>query len=172
MVRSWSFNPLLGFAAGVVMLAPVDSDAQVSKEQIVGAWKLVSWTRMVGDSEEPGPLGPAATGLIMYTHDGYMCGEVMRPNRQKFASRVFLSGSLEEKAAAFESYTGYCARYEVDASKGVVTHFVEVSSYPNFTGTDQKRFVSVIGDRMKITTPPVQTDGKQSYSVLLWARAK
>lgn len=172
MAKSRSFRTLLGLMAGAVALAPVESGAQVSKEQIVGAWKLVSWTRVVGDTEEPGPLGPAATGLIMYTHDGYMCGEVMRPNRQKFASRVFLSGSLEEKAAAFESYSGYCARYEVDASKGVVTHSVEVSSYPNFTGTDQKRFVSVSGDRMKITTPPVQTDGRQTYNVLLWTRAK
>ena len=172
MAKSRSLRTLLGLIAGVVMLAPVDSSAQVSKEQIVGTWKLLSWTRMVGDTQEPGPLGPEATGLIMYTHDGYMCGEVMRPSRQKFASRVFLSGSLEEKAAAFESYSGYCARYEVDASKGIVTHFVEVSSYPNFTGTDQKRFVSVSGDRLKITTPPVQIEGRQSYNVLLWSRAK
>ncbi len=172
MSISGNCHGLCGLITAVVMLAPDNADAQVSKEQIIGTWRLTSWTRMVGDTEEPGPLGPDAIGFIMYTADGHMCGNGMRPNRPKFASRDFRGGSAEEKAAAFESYFGYCARYQVDESKGVVTHTVEVSSFPNFTGTEQKRFVSVSGDRMKITTPPVQTDGRQSYSILLWERAK
>jgi hypothetical protein len=162
----------LKLAVTLIMLLPLAANAQVSKEQIIGTWTLTSWTRVVGDTEEPGPLGSSAIGFIMYTTDGHMCGNGMRPDRPKFASRDFRGGSIEEKAAAFETYFGYCARYEVDESKGVVTHIVAVSSFPNFTGTEQKRFVTVSGDRMTITTPPVQVDGKQTYSILRWERAR
>jgi Lipocalin-like domain len=156
----------------LLVLLPLFAHAQVSKEQIIGTWKLTWWTRLVGDAEEPGPLGPGAIGFIMYTTDGYMCGNAMRPDRPKFTSRDFRAGSPEEKAGAFESYFGYCGRYQVDESNGVVTHTVEVSSFPNFTGTEQKRFVTVDGDRMKITTPSVQIEGKPSHHILLWERAK
>lgn len=156
----------------LILLAPLSVSAQVSKAQILGTWKLTSWTRFVDDVEEPGPLGSGAIAIIMYTADGYMCGNGMRPERAKFSSRDFRSGSPEEKASAFESYFGYCGRYEVDESNGVVMHKVEVSSFPNYTGSDQKRFVTIDGDRMRITTPRVAVDAKQVYQVLLWVRAK
>ena len=141
------------------------------KEQIIGTWRLISWTRIVGDREEAGPLGPNVIGFIMYTADGYMCGNGMRLNRPKFPNPDFQAATTEEKSEAFESYFGYCGRYEVDESGEFVTHKVEVSSFPNFSDSMQKRFVTISGDQMRITTPPVSVDGKQGYHVLLWERA-
>jgi hypothetical protein len=155
-----------------MMFFSVPAVADSLGDQIVGTWKLISWTRLVEGTEEPGPLGPDAIGFIMYTADGYMCGNGMRTNRAKFATSDFRAAPTEEKAAAFESYFGYCGRYQVNDSEGFVTHNVEVSSFPNFTGTAQKRFVTVSGDRMKITTAPFSLGAKQVVSVLLCERAK
>ncbi len=141
-------------------------------EQIIGTWRLISWTRLVGETEEAGPLGPDAIGFIMYSADGYMCANVMRPNRPKITTSDSRRAPAEEKAAAFETYFSYCGRYDVAESEGFVTHNVEVSSFPNFTGTAQKRFVTIAGDRMKITTPPASSGGKQVSHVMLWERAK
>ena len=140
-------------------------------EQIIGTWRLISWTRLVGETEEVGPLGPDAIGFIIYSADGYMCANVMRPNRPKITTSDFGRAPAEEKAAAFETYFSYCGRYDVAESEGFVTHSVEVSSFPNLTGTAQKRFVTFVGDRMKITTPPASSGGKQVSHVMLWERA-
>jgi hypothetical protein len=101
-----------------------------------------------------------------------MCANVMRPNRPKLTTSDFRVAPAEEKAAAFETYFSYCGRYDVADSEEFVTHTVEMSLFPNFTGTAQKRFVTIVGDRMTITTPPASSGGKQVSHVMLWERAR
>lgn len=43
------------------------------RDQLVGAWKLVSYREIPVDGSAPfEPLGPQPMGIIMYTPDGYM----------------------------------------------------------------------------------------------------
>ena len=55
------------------------------RDKIVGTWLLVSY---VAQDDQGGPvtfpLGRDAVGLIMYTTDGYMSAQLMRPGRQDY----------------------------------------------------------------------------------------
>lgn len=139
---------------------------------MLGTWKLASWSTVFGGVEKPVPIGIGAAGFIMYSPDGYICVNIMAANRPKFASPDFVGGKQEEKAAAFETFIGYCGRYEINEKEGFVTHTLQTSWYPNWTGTVQKRFVDMTGGRMKLSTPPILSDGKEVVGVLVWERVK
>ena len=163
---------LLVLSTACFALMPPSAYGQSLREQLLGAWTLVSLTRLVGDVEEPGMLGREAIGRIIFAPDGHMCFNAMRPNRSKFGSRDFQAGTPEEKTAAYDSYTGYCGRYEVNEQERSVVVRVELSSYPNWTGTTQKRFVEVAGNRLRLNSPPIHSEGRQIVAVAVWERAK
>lgn len=146
--------------------------AQSLRDRMVGTWKLVSWTTIFGGVEQPVAMGRGATGIITYAPDGYMCVNIMGPNRAKFASPDFSGGKPDEKAAAFETFIGYCGRYEVNEAERFVVHTLQTSWYPNWTGSAQKRFVEMTADRIRLSTPPILAEGKEVVGVLVWERAK
>lgn len=153
-------------------MASLPEDSRRLGERIVGTWVLSSWTRFVGEIEEPGLLGRDAFGQLLYSQDGYMSAHLMRRGRARFATDD-VAGSSDplERAAAYDGYQGYCGRYEVDEAGSFVLHRVAISSNPNWTESVQKRFVQFIGDRMKLTTTPILGRGKEATVVLIWERA-
>ena len=155
-------------------LAAVSSAAhgQSLRERLVGTWTLVSWGTLSGGVETPVPMSEGATGIITYSQDGHVCVNIMGANRPRFASPDFMGGSVDEKAAAFETFVGYCGRYEVNEQERFVTHTLQTSWYPNWTGSGQKRFVEMTANRIRLTAPPVLFQGKQVVGVLVWERAR
>jgi hypothetical protein len=61
------------------------------------------------------------------------------------ADRV--AAPLEERAEAFATLIAYAGRYSVSGDK--VTHHIEVSSFQNWVGTDQSRFIRFEGNRVR-----------------------
>jgi hypothetical protein len=144
-----------------------------AKEQFSGTWKLVSWKieRANGELVEP-QMGSNPTGWIMYQPGGHMCGALMRPDRPKFASNNALGGTPEEVKAAFEGYAGYCGSYEVNEQERFVIHRLQLSWFPNWLGTEQKRFFEFAGDRLTLKTPPLTGVGEAQVHRLIWERLK
>ena len=171
-------NPVRGFVrclalcAACVGLLPPSAQGQSLKEQLLGTWTLVSWTQLVGDVEEPGLLGRDPVGQFMFAPDGHMCFSAMRRTRSNLAGSGPQAGTPEEKAAAYDGYVGYCGRYDVSEEERSVTFRLELSSFPNWTGTTQKRFVEVTGTRLRVNTPPIPVRGKQMVTTVVWERAK
>src|SRR5262245_11759127 len=99
---------LLALSAVCVGFAPASAYGQSLKDQLLGTWTIVSATRMVAGVEEPDFLGRDPVGQFMFAPDGRLCFNAMRRNRAKFGSPNFLSGTSEEKSAAYDSYIGYC----------------------------------------------------------------
>jgi len=142
------------------------------RERLIGTWRLVSWGVLFERVEVPVPMGRGATGLLTYSPDGYMSVNIMAPNRPKFASSDFMGGTANEKAEAFETFIGYSGLYEVNEEGRFVTHDLQTCSYPNWSNTIQKRFIDLTEDRLRLTSPPVLSDGKEVIGVLVWSRAK
>ena len=117
-------------------------------------------------------FGADPLGAIHYAPEGRMFASLMRCGRPKFAAEDLAAASIEERAAAYDGYVGYCGRYTVNEPEGSVAHHIELSSYPNWTGTVQTRLVEIIGERMKLTTPPILRDGKAAAVILTWVRAE
>src|SRR5215510_5880870 len=151
---------------------PVAAFGQSLRDRMVGTWTLVSWGTLSGGVEVPVPMSEGATGIITYSQDGYVCVSIMGANRPRFASPDFMGGSVDEKAAAFETFVGYCGRYEVNEEERFVTHTLQTSWYPNWTGSGQKRFIEMTENRIRLTAPPVISEGRQVVGVLVWERPK
>jgi hypothetical protein len=72
--------------------------------------------------------------------------------------------------AAFDGYISYCGSYEVNAQRRFVIHRLELSWFPNWVGTEQKRFFEFAGDRLTLTTPPLTVLGDAQVHRLIWQR--
>ncbi|MBI3630662.1 MAG: lipocalin-like domain-containing protein [Candidatus Rokubacteria bacterium] len=152
-----------------VVSVPVPGWAQ---DPLRGTWRLVSFDVVTSNGlilEQF--LGPEPVGAIMY--DGTrMCVQITRLDRRNFASNDLRSGTPTERAVAYQTFIAYCGTYTVNLAEGVVVHQLEFSLFPNWTGTAQKRFFEVSGDRLTLTTPPYPSGGGQVTSRLVWERAK
>jgi hypothetical protein len=136
---------------------------------LVGTWKLVL-LEFRSDGQVVYPAGRDATGLLMYDRAGWMSHQLMRPDRPAFASGDQLLGTPEEIKAAFEGYLAYGGTYTVDEAHQVVTHHVTTSLFPNWVGTDQKRFYKLSGARLIISTPTIPVTGHLMDVMLIWQR--
>ncbi|RQV09871.1 hypothetical protein DF039_28310 [Burkholderia cenocepacia] len=143
------------------------------REQLVGAWRLVSYEIHPRDgSTVTYPLGRDARGWILYTPDGYMSAQLMAAGRPPYADGDLQGGSVEERAAAAHGYIAYSGPFSVD-DDGTLTHEMDVSLYPNWIGNVQQRVVSLDGDRLQLgTAGPVRIRGREVDPVLVWARAR
>jgi len=136
---------------------------------IIGAWKLVSFEIQNSNGVVTYPFGEDAQGSIIYTESGRFAAQAMRPDRPRFESGDQLKGTTEEIKANYEGFISYYGHYEFDAENGFVIHHVQGSLLPNWEGQEQKRFVELKGDRLKLTTPPtLWGGGGEMVGVLLW----
>ncbi len=107
-------------------------------EPFVGTWRLLSSTEKLPDgSVKPYGFGPHAAGYLMYDANGYMCAQVINPDRPKWAAPE--NPTAAELKTAFDGFAGYCGRYTVDAKAGTVTHIPEITFDPNLAGQPKLR---------------------------------
>lgn len=137
---------------------------------LVGAWALESLEVVDSTGAVDYPFGRTPVGYIMYNPDGYMAVAFMPPDRKPFAAADILGGTPDEKCAAVETCIAYSGRYAVKGDR--VYHHIEVSLFPNWTGVTQERIVSLNGDTLRISTPPLLIKGKVQAAHLVWKRAR
>jgi len=142
------------------------------RDKILGTWRLVSY---VAQDDQGGPvtfpLGRDAVGLIIYTTDGYMSAQLMRPGRQEYDEPDTGGSTVQQAAAAAEGYLAYSGPYDVDEATGVIHHQVAVSLIPNWVETVQLRHSSLDGVRLTLTAE-TQLRSALIRSTLVWARAR
>ena len=146
---------------------------QKLRDQLIGAWKLVSYEeKPVDGSPTVHPLGEDASGIIMYTPDGFMSAQLSKPDRKPFASGDWFKASDHEFKDEATSYIAYTGPFHVDEEKQHLTHSMFISLFPNWIGQTQPRVVRIQGDRLFLTTAsPISSGGKTVNSHLEWRRA-
>jgi len=140
------------------------------KEKFIGTWKLLSWKIEQAGELIDSSFGPNPAGWIMYQRDGRMSVNIMRSDRSKFASNNLTEATSEEIKSGFEGYFSYCGSYDVNVPKGFIIHHLELSAFPNWVGTDQKRYFEFSGDRLTLKTPPLTLSGRDQVHRLIWER--
>lgn len=141
----------------------------MAQASLFGTWKLLSLESRTIDGQITYPWGKNARGYIIYTQDGYISVSVMSADRSKYASGDMKGGTIEEKAAAAETYISYCGKYEVQGDS--VIHHIEISLFPNWIGIGQKRIFKIDGNRLSLDTSPALIDGMEQTFRLIWERA-
>lgn len=140
------------------------------KKDIVGTWRLVSWTFKNENDEEVHYFGKNSTGILMYDDKGYMNAQLMKEKRPPFASDSISGGTPDETNGAFHSYLAYYGRYH-EENPGEIVHVVEGSLFPNWVGNRQVRFATIEGDLLVVSTPPIPAQGRDIVFRIIWQKA-
>ena len=113
------------------------------KEQIVGAWSLVSVTSEMDDGRKGEPFGPSPKGIIIFSADGHFALFQSRSEIPKIAANDREKATPDEAKGIVASSIAYYGTYAVDdAGKEIVVNlaastFANVAAIPN-----QKRIVT------------------------------
>lgn len=126
-------------------------------ERFAGVWRLVSYETRQADGATAQPFGADAVGMLIYTPDGFMSGQVMR-------------GGRESGREGTDGYIAYCGRYRVEEEKGEVVHRVEASLYPGWVGSEQRRGYAFAGTRL-VLSAKLRRKGVEIVYELVWERA-
>ena len=145
--------------------------AEGLRDRLIGAWRLAEFSVIAGDGSLTHPMGEDLDGLIIYSPDGYMSGQLMKLGRPEYASGDMEHGTTEELAAAAAGYLAYSGPFYVDEEAATLRHHMSVSLFPNWIGDTQERFVELDGDTLTISTAPVIVEGVELTPRLIWKRA-
>jgi hypothetical protein len=138
-------------------LLPGSAFAQTAKD-LVGTWKSVSTIVTGPDGRKSEPFGPNPNSVLVFDANGRFVLVNTRPDLPKFASNNRMQGTAEENKAIVQGSIAYFGTYSVVDK--VITLKLEASTWPNWTGTDQKRpIISFMGDDMKLSTPAASVGG-------------
>lgn len=139
---------------------------------LLGTWRLRSWESIGSDGDVRYPLGEDPEGMLVYTTEGSMLTVMARRARPRLSSDDLLAGSPEERIAAAETFVAYSGRFSYDGRH--VTHHVDVSLFPNFVGTDQRREVRLDegGDRLTLSAAPMMVRGAVRAQRVVWERVR
>jgi hypothetical protein len=131
-----------------------------SASPIVGTWKVVRYEDRGADGVVSHLYGEHPQGYFVYDTTGHFSVHIMRsPALTSFPGMREGTGEAALYREAFLAYVAYFGTYTVDAVKGTVTHHVEGSLKPDYTGTDQVRPFRIEGDRLII-----EINRNQQYS--------
>ncbi|MHB8217037.1 MAG: lipocalin-like domain-containing protein [Candidatus Sulfotelmatobacter sp.] len=163
---------IIWLVAGVVCFAALFWKGTVQAgDSLIGTWRLVG----ASSSTDKGDVtkeayGPNPTGILTFTADGRMMAIIAMGGRKPLSVPDRVSAPAEERADAFSTFIAYAGRYSFDGNKEIV--HIDVSSLQNWVGTDQVRFVSLRGDRVTLSTPPMPRGGVMQTFKLVWERLK
>ena len=161
---------LAALVAGAIFVAvdPAKAQQPVVQGGVVGTWTLVSETAHKGGKSTE-PLGPNPVGSIMFDRGGRFMFLVARPDLPKFAANKRDAGTAEENKTVLEGLVAFIGTYSVSEADQSLTLHIEASTFPNFNGTDQKRYFTIAGDELKYTnrTPVIGAE----VTELVWRRA-
>ena len=121
----------------------------MGKQDLVGGWRLESWSLLYEDGRPPEyPMGADAMGYILYTPTGQVSATIMRGDR----SDCF----------------AYAGRYEIAGP--TVFHSIELSTDATLVGVRSTRHIALDGDRLILSGPDFQPGTKRSQRIV-WRRA-
>jgi len=143
----------------------------MAENPLMGTWSLVSYKVMNAEGVQiVEPFGPNPRGLLIYTKDGFMSGQLMSADRLPGGSDIPRRASAEEKVLAFDSYIGYCGTYEQQGER--VIHHVMTSFFPNWIGMDLVRVMQLDGNLLTLIAPPVIGKAKGRTVQITWRRVE
>jgi hypothetical protein len=165
----------LFFAIFVTALASGQARPVLSpKEQLVGAWRLVSIETIRPNGEVIYPFyGKHPEGLIMYDGGGWMSVQIVSDppaNVPSESSREAVQAApTADKTKAFDNYYAYFGTWTVDETNKTVTHHIQQSLIPGERNEDGIRHYVLDGDRLTLTAKTHEL-GEDRARKLVWQR--
>jgi Lipocalin-like domain len=147
-------------AAAALGLALLGGNAVAqSAKDLVGTWTPVSVEI----------FGPNPKGNLTFDANGRFSLQLLRADLKKIAANKRDMGTTEENQAIVHGSIAYYGTYTMNGTE-LVFH-VEASSFPNWSGTDQKRTNVILTADQLTYTNPAPSVGPGTSNVLVWKRA-
>ena len=99
-----------------------------------------------GDGTKVERYGTSPKGIAFFDAGGRYIITVMRSDRAKYASNALWQGTPEENKETADGTITYFGTYSTSEADSSIAIHVEGSSFPNWNGTNQKRFVAIAGN--------------------------
>jgi hypothetical protein len=147
-VQAVAVVALSAFAGAVIPVAQQGTDAERVRKQLVGSYKLISYTSF--DEKGVATRLPYSVGQISYDAAGRMSAQLMRdtpppgaPGTEPDQGGAPGQGQGQGRGRGGQGAGGYIAyfgSYQIDAANSVVYHIVEGSISPNMLGSRMPRY--------------------------------
>jgi Lipocalin-like domain len=136
-------------------LLPASAIAQQKalREQLVGAWTLVSNDTTAKDGTKRQDFGANPKGILILDTSGRYTAATERPDRPKFkaSANVRLDTPAAEYGEAARAFAVNFGTWSVsEADKTLIRHY-EGALIPNNEGLETKVSVSLTGDELKLS---------------------
>jgi hypothetical protein len=171
MNRGSIFN-LSAIAALALVLPPTAAVSQQKtlKEQLLGAWTLVSIIATNKEGAKSDRRGPNPKGLLIFEASGRYSVLTSRSDIPKFAINNVDQGTAEENKAVVTGMFANVGTWSVDETTKTITTNIEAGSFPNLNGNSQKRIISSLtADELKYVNAASATGAVDEAT---WRRAK
>ncbi|MEB3340710.1 lipocalin-like domain-containing protein [Okeania sp.] len=160
------------------------SNNVISKENLVGTWKLVDFYTVNAQEKVSYPFGENPTGYLVYTENGYMSVSIMTTNRPLLGLSVeemqdlknaklglelignlgkYLKASLRYFSAG-RNYLSYSGTYQIRGNS--VIHNLEVSLVPDWIGLDFERNVKFSEGQIILTNMVKDTSYNLTWKLI------
>jgi hypothetical protein len=170
MNRRKIFSLALITALGLALLPATSSAQQKSlKEQVVGNWMMVSATNTAANGTKSELFGPSPKGLMIFESNGRFSQIGTRSDVAKFATNNRATGTADENKAVVQGSIAYFGTYSVNEADKSFTVQIEGTTFPNWTGTAQKRGLSISGDDLTFFNAAGSSGGTNEVK---WKRVK
>jgi hypothetical protein len=133
----------LALAAGNVA-----AQQKTLKEQIVGTWEMVSNVTTRADGTKAETWGPNPKSVTIFESNGRMAVIVVRSDLPKFASNNRTTGTADENKAVVQGSIAYFGTFAINEADKSLTFEIEAATFPNWSGTAQKRTIALSGDEL------------------------
>jgi len=144
--------------------------AQDVSSQIVGVWKMTSYTRKeTASGKLVKILGERPAGIVIYTKGGHFVSFVAGQDRKAPAK---VEPTDAERVELFKSMYGFGGAYKIVDGNKLVTH-LDTSWIQAWTGTDRPPTAVEIKDKeMMTTSSPFKStmDGQEIVVTTTWER--
>jgi hypothetical protein len=158
------------FLAGILAASHAYAQATSLKDQVVGAWALVSFASFSpAGTEVPSMEGGGLKGRLILTKEGLLSVQIIS-EIPKLASKDRMKTTAAEDKAIAHGVLSFFGTYTIDESDKTISFLIERSTFPNqVTGKGAKRAVTITGDEMKFDNPGRTAGGNV---VIVWKRIK
>jgi hypothetical protein len=165
-----------GTPGGVPAGLPTGSPTVLTREDLIGVWRLVRIDYSGPHGTTVDPFYQAdSTGLLIYDRSGWMSVAIVAPHRARFevpSQRIAMQDGAELaalKVSAFDSYYAYDGTWEFNAATSEIAHHVASSLLAAESGVTYTQKVSLEGGHLIFTNRSV-AQGEETIRLKTWER--
>jgi len=149
--RIITLSTIAALALALLPSAAVSQQASL-KQQLVGAWTLVSIIATDKPGNKSDRRGANPKGLLIFDASGKFSILTSRAELPNFAIDNVNQGTAEENKAVMTGMIANVGTWSVDEKTKTITTNVDAGSFPNLNGKTQTRVISSLtADELKYT---------------------